>query len=90
MLTPFKYAAFGKRKSPRPLWDEGFLAPVVPPRLGCNPSKTAKGLNKNPVCDAHREMFEASLTLLGYGLIDDRLIPFALITVATPAQATDQ
>ena len=33
---------------------------------------------------------EASLTHLGYGLIGYRLIPFALITVAFPAQASNR
>ena len=45
-------------------------------------------LNKNPACDARRGCREASLTQLGYGLVGYRLIPFALITVAVPDQAT--
>ncbi len=59
------------------------MAPVVPPKLG------SRSLNKNPVCDAQKGVLEASLTHLGYGLVDYRLIPFALITVATPTQAID-
>ena len=53
---------------------------MVPPWLGSHP------LNKNPAGDATGKGRPASL--LGYDLVGYRFIPFALVTVATPAQAT--
>ncbi len=63
------------------------IASAVPPRLGGSPRRF-KTKARREATGKIASSGQASLTRFGYGGHQATLIPFALITVATPARAT--